>query len=79
MLQGVHAIAFLAYAFTCRLTKACIQHMHVCLGLCLCVVLIAGESVETGAITLDLQKMSDVRVAPDHNTAWVQGGANMGT
>jgi hypothetical protein len=53
--------------------------MHVCLGLCLCVVLIAGESVETGAITLDLQKMSDVRVAPDHNTAWVQGGANMGT
>jgi hypothetical protein len=34
--------------------------------------------VETGAITLDLQKMSRVKVAADHNSAWVQGGANVG-
>jgi hypothetical protein len=38
----------------------------------------AGESVQTGAVTIDLQKMSHVQVAADHNSAWVQGGANMG-
>lgn len=38
----------------------------------------AGESVETGAITLDMQKMSRVDVAADHNSAWVEAGAQMG-
>lgn len=38
----------------------------------------AGESVETGAVTLDMQHMRRVSVAADHNTAWVEGGANMG-
>lgn len=38
----------------------------------------AGETVETGAMTLDMQKMSRVLLAKDHNTAWVEGGAQQG-
>lgn len=42
------------------------------------VCVLAGESVQTGAVTVDMQKMSRVTVDSDLNKAWVQGGALMG-
>lgn len=38
----------------------------------------AGESVTTGALTLDLSRMSSVRMAADGNSVTVQAGARVG-